>query len=215
MRKASIWAALALVGVLLLPESSFAQRFRGFRGRSTYIVRPVPVYTVYPTYRYIVPASYEVVREPVVTSPDTQAPTYRSEAPPAVTESARPTETLPPPKEIPRPADYAPPEKGAAPPAAGQAATVNLLVPTAETEVWIDGRKVEGQGMARQFVSPSLGSGERFTFTFRARWARQGGQMTETRKVDVYAGDRVTVDLKTTTRPAEEIVPKEYKEPKP
>src|SRR5207247_798643 len=101
---------------------------------------------------YTVPAYYEVVREPVLTSPGTTAP-------PLVTESARSSETLPPPKEVIRPAEYATPATEAT------SATVNLLVPTADAEVWVDGRKVQGQGTARRFVSPALGTGERFTFS--------------------------------------------------
>jgi len=217
MRKASTFGALALVAVLLLPDSSFAQRFRIFRGRSSggsYNVRYVPVYT-YPTYRYIVPTYYEVVREPVSVSPGIPATVSRSESPPTVTEPAPPSESLPPPKEVPRPAESVSPEKEPPAPTAENAATVNLLLPTAEAEVWVEGRKVEGQGTARRFVSPSLGAGERFTFNFRARWIGAGGEMTETRKVDVYAGDRVTVDFKNAARPAQEIVPREYKEPRP
>jgi uncharacterized protein (TIGR03000 family) len=43
-------------------------------------------------------------------------------------------------------------------------------------------------------VSPLLEEGA-YTYTFRARWSRDGKTTDETRKVHVHPGDRITVDF--------------------
>jgi uncharacterized protein (TIGR03000 family) len=75
---------------------------------------------------------------------------------------------------------------------------VDVKVPKADAEIWFEGKKTNQTGTARQFSSPLLTPGRDYTYAIRARWVEDGKEVNRTRRVDVHAGDHVTVDF---TRP--------------
>jgi len=75
-------------------------------------------------------------------------------------------------------------------------ASMRVLVPRADTQVFFDNNQTQQQGMDRLFQSPALEQGRTYTYTVKARWMDQGGQPVErTRQVMVQPGQQVTVDF--------------------
>lgn len=68
----------------------------------------------------------------------------------------------------------------------------DIRVP-ADAEIWFDGAKTESVGPAREFVSPPLVPDHRYTYEVRARWKADGRDVTQTRRVAVHAGERVSI----------------------
>jgi uncharacterized protein (TIGR03000 family) len=83
---------------------------------------------------------------------------------------------------------------GDAPPAAP--AALRVLVP-ADAELWIGDSPTAQRGAERQFVSPPLEGGRNLSYEIRARWKEQGRDVEQARTVQVYPGDRVTVNFLT------------------
>jgi uncharacterized protein (TIGR03000 family) len=102
----------------------------------------------------------------------------------------------------------APPGTPAPPLAAkdDKAARIVVRVP-ADAEVWLEGSKTRQTGAAREFISPPLESGENYVYEVRARWTNDGQSVDQTRKVEVHAGDRVSVNF-AGSGDAEEVLPK-------
>jgi len=75
---------------------------------------------------------------------------------------------------------------------------VTVLAPP-DAQVWFDGAETRGTGFHRDFVSPPLEPGQKYSYEVKARWMQDGQPVVQTRKVYVYPGDRVTVDF---ARPA-------------
>jgi len=215
---------VALAAALAIPDNASAgpRLFGGRFGRSPgyapsygysygnvpsgygYYVRPSSGYYVGPSYGYYPPSSAYVVPS---------STTYVVPTQPSPATDVVPTQPAPPAVSEVTPA--APPEGTDTRPA-GATATVTLLLPAADAEVWVDGRQVPGTGTVRRFESPALRSGESYAGTLRVRWPGSGGDVrTETRQVSVYAGDRVTVDFTRPAPTATEIVPREYPGGKP
>src|SRR5262249_10294447 len=88
------------------------------------------------------------------------------------------------------PDDGAPPASSApavTPAQPTTAAHVTLKVP-ANAEVWFEGTKTTTTGAVREFESPPLTPGRRYTYQVRARWKENGHEVTQTQKVEVTAG---------------------------
>jgi uncharacterized protein (TIGR03000 family) len=100
---------------------------------------------------------------------------------------------------------YAPPpdgysESGPEPssppaPASDQSVRVDVRVPVADAEVFFDDSKTSQTGMVRYFESPPLEPGAAYEYTIRARWIADGKPVTQTRKITVFAGQRVGVNF--------------------
>jgi uncharacterized protein (TIGR03000 family) len=73
-------------------------------------------------------------------------------------------------------------------------ARISLRVPD-NAEVWFDGEKTTSTGRDRQFRSPPLTSGERYSYKIRARWVENGREVTQTQQVAVSAGANVNVSF--------------------
>jgi len=212
MRRAMILGAAALAVLLTVPESTFARpRGFGLLGR-----RHAGGYGYVPAYGYsygYAPYSYGYTVQPygVYTAPSV---TYYSA--PSGSYLVQPASGLPADTTQPVPATVSESAPAFRPAVADTSATINLLLPTADAQVWVDGQKVAGDGTSRQFVSPALKPGERAPFTVRVQWPGEGGVLrTDTRQVTAYGGDRVTVDFTRPAPTATDIVPREYTEPKP
>jgi uncharacterized protein (TIGR03000 family) len=73
-------------------------------------------------------------------------------------------------------------------------AIVQVEVP-ANATLWFDGEKTQQTGGLRTFHTPPLERGHSYHYDVKARWEQNGKTVERTRRVDVYAGGRVTVDF--------------------
>jgi len=74
-----------------------------------------------------------------------------------------------------------------------QVAYVHVRVSPPHAEISIEGSKTAQIGSSRLYVSPPLVHGENYTYTIRVSWKENGGEVAQTRKVAVRAGDRLSV----------------------
>jgi uncharacterized protein (TIGR03000 family) len=85
----------------------------------------------------------------------------------------------------------------AVPAVSANAAQVQVILPDADGEVWMQGRKMPSNGSAtRVFTSPSLEPGRSYTYTVTAAWFRNGKMVKEERSVPVTAGATQVVDFR-------------------
>jgi uncharacterized protein (TIGR03000 family) len=81
-----------------------------------------------------------------------------------------------------------------APPAAQADNTAHLTVNVpADAQIWVEDAKTNTSGAVREFQSPQLEPGKRYSYEIRARWMENGKEVTQTREVPVTAGARVKV----------------------
>jgi uncharacterized protein (TIGR03000 family) len=71
-------------------------------------------------------------------------------------------------------------------------AVITAHVPK-DAELRFDRVKVTGTGAVRQFKSPPLQPGSRYAYTVEARWKEGGREVTQSRRVTVFAGANVEV----------------------
>jgi uncharacterized protein (TIGR03000 family) len=71
-------------------------------------------------------------------------------------------------------------------------AHVTVTMP-ADAEIWFQGTKTTSTGTVREYQSPPLAPGTRYTYELRARWRQNGHEVTQTQQVEVTAGIRVNV----------------------
>src|SRR5262245_43772995 len=91
------------------------------------------------------------------------------------------------------------PAYGVAPTAATPAnsATVQVLVPDANAEVWMEGRQMPSNGSTtRVYASPSLEPGKNYRYSVTAAWFQNGKMVKEERSVPVTAGATQVVDFR-------------------
>jgi len=91
----------------------------------------------------------------------------------------------------------------AAPASAQQGVLMNVVVPKADAEVFINDTATSSTGTERQFESPALDPGQSYHYTIRAQWMDNGKRVEQKREVPVKAGQTVTVDF---SKPAREVV---------
>jgi len=82
------------------------------------------------------------------------------------------------------------------PAASQQTATVMVLVPTANTQIWFDNSPTAQQGMERTFITSPLASGGTYSYMVRARWTENGQTVERERQVNVQPGQAVTVNFR-------------------
>jgi uncharacterized protein (TIGR03000 family) len=61
--------------------------------------------------------------------------------------------------------------------------------------IWFDGDRRTETGSLREFVTPPLPPGQKYTYEIKAQWVENGQEVFQTRKVDIYAGDRLMINL--------------------
>ena len=88
-----------------------------------------------------------------------------------------------------------PKHEPANPPVPETAVVFRVWVP-ADAVIWFNGTKTSQQGVARQFISPALEPNRPYSYTIWAKWTENGQEVGRSQKVQVFAGDRVTVDLR-------------------
>jgi uncharacterized protein (TIGR03000 family) len=74
-----------------------------------------------------------------------------------------------------------------------QVAYVHVRVSPPHAEISFEGSKTAQIGSSRLYVSPPLVQGENYAYTIRVSWKENGSEVTQTRKVAVRAGDRLSV----------------------
>jgi uncharacterized protein (TIGR03000 family) len=74
-------------------------------------------------------------------------------------------------------------------------ALIEVRVPVAGAEVWIENKSSNQKGTVQRFLSPSLASGKDYVYTIRARWMEGGQPIERERRVTARAGATVVVDL--------------------
>jgi uncharacterized protein (TIGR03000 family) len=82
-----------------------------------------------------------------------------------------------------------------------QVAYVHVRVSPPHAEISFEGSKTAQIGSSRLYTSPPLIQGENYTYTIRVTWAEIGGKVTQTRKVPVRAGDRMSVVFRAPPNP--------------
>jgi uncharacterized protein (TIGR03000 family) len=83
-----------------------------------------------------------------------------------------------------------------------QVAYVHVRVSPLYAEISFDGSKTAQIGSSRLYVSPPLVLGKDYTYTIRVTWPEISGEVTQTRKVPVRAGDRLSVVFRAPPNPA-------------
>lgn len=126
---------------------------------------------------------------------DSYAPDYGEAAAPSSVPAPNPSDRgSAPPDYAPAPSsDYGQPPPAAAA-ANNQGARIRVIVPAA-ARVWFNGQETSQRGRVRTFEPSGLAPERDYTYEVRAAWREGGRDVSRTRRVDVYAGDSVTVDF--------------------
>jgi len=99
-----------------------------------------------------------------------------------------------------QPVYVVPPVRAAATPSATASpntAQVEIHLPDANAEVWLEGRKMPSNGSAtRVYASPPLEPGKSYTYHVTAAWFQNGKVVKEERSVPVTAGATQVVDFR-------------------
>jgi len=76
--------------------------------------------------------------------------------------------------------------------------TIEVFLPVANAEVYLNGHEMRGTGKTRKFTTPLLPLDEEFQYYVTATYKRKGETISDYRKVDVGAGEYTVADF---TRP--------------
>lgn len=77
----------------------------------------------------------------------------------------------------------------------GNVARVEVVVPSADAQVWVEGVEMASRGTNRVLESPELAPGRSYTYTIRASWNQGNQTVGDERKVDVVPGQTFSVDF--------------------
>jgi uncharacterized protein (TIGR03000 family) len=80
---------------------------------------------------------------------------------------------------------------------ANDTVTINVTVP-ADAKISFDGSTTVQKGKQRQFVSPPLQAGEKYTYDVQANWKQDGREVTQKRRITIHAGDVVNLTFPET-----------------
>ena len=73
------------------------------------------------------------------------------------------------------------------------AARVDVSVPAADAEVWIEDTKMTQTGLTRTYSTPALAPGSDFNYDIAAQWLENGKPKKETQTVTVRSGETTRV----------------------
>jgi len=73
-------------------------------------------------------------------------------------------------------------------------ANVTVTLP-ADAELWFNGTKLNSTGTVREFRTPPLALGHKYTYDIRARWNEDGHPVTQTQEVTVTPGGLVRLEF--------------------
>jgi uncharacterized protein (TIGR03000 family) len=80
-------------------------------------------------------------------------------------------------------------------PSSAACCRVDVKVPHADAELWVNQTKTAMTGSERVFESPELAEGKEFRYELVAKWTHNGAAKTDTRSVTVSGGKVVRVDF--------------------
>jgi uncharacterized protein (TIGR03000 family) len=72
---------------------------------------------------------------------------------------------------------------------------VNLRVPS-DAKIWFDGTQTKQTGTTRSFESPPLDVGPEYAYQIRVQWLQDSKEVTQTRQINVHAGDVIHLTLR-------------------
>jgi uncharacterized protein (TIGR03000 family) len=78
--------------------------------------------------------------------------------------------------------------------ARNQTVLITVSVP-ANATIWFDDARTALGGAVRQFVSPPLTPDQEYVYQIKARWTKDGKEVTRSRRVNVHAGDVTSVSF--------------------
>ena len=82
------------------------------------------------------------------------------------------------------------------PTATTRRAQINVSVPSADAQIWIDGVRMKQTGLERRFVTPVLDAGTDYEMEVRASWRDSAGaSQSQTRRISVRAGGQQSLDF--------------------
>jgi uncharacterized protein (TIGR03000 family) len=90
--------------------------------------------------------------------------------------------------------DQPPPPPADMPKLDDNAVLIGVRVPESAT-IWFDGEKTTQTGTFREFISPALEPGQKYSYEIKAVWVENGQEVSRLRRIDVYAGDRTMVNM--------------------
>lgn len=93
-------------------------------------------------------------------------------------------------------------------PALGNAARIQVTVADPAAEVWLDGQPTTSRGTLRQYETPELEPGSKYSYTLKVSQNQGGKMVTEERLVEVSAGQVSTVDFTQPPPPEKVAAPK-------
>jgi uncharacterized protein (TIGR03000 family) len=76
-------------------------------------------------------------------------------------------------------------------------ANLEVILPDGSSVVWLDEYRTRSTGLERQYLTPPLEPGRKYTYTVKATWNQDGQVVKEERKVAVSAGWTSVVDFTT------------------
>jgi uncharacterized protein (TIGR03000 family) len=73
---------------------------------------------------------------------------------------------------------------------------VNLRLPS-DAKVWFNGSPTNQTGTMRSFKSPPVAAGQNYVYDIRIQWKQDGKNRTQTRRINVEAGDVINLTMGT------------------
>jgi len=95
------------------------------------------------------------------------------------------------------------PATSAAPANDPNTATLHVIVPVTDAEVWLGTTQTTSRGLERSYQSPPLDPNQEYVYTVRAYWTEAGRRVDRVMDVKVHAGQPSLVDFRTP--PAEQV----------
>jgi uncharacterized protein (TIGR03000 family) len=79
-------------------------------------------------------------------------------------------------------------------------ASVRVLLPNESAEIWFDDNLTKQTGMERTFLTPALSPDSQYVYTVKARWNDNGQTINRQQRIELRAGQPVTVDFRNDSR---------------
>jgi uncharacterized protein (TIGR03000 family) len=76
------------------------------------------------------------------------------------------------------------------------AARIQVRVPP-DAEIWFQGQKMKQKGAFREFMSPPLASGKKYSYDIEIRWQNQGQEVVRKQTIQVHPGEWQSLNFTT------------------
>jgi uncharacterized protein (TIGR03000 family) len=78
----------------------------------------------------------------------------------------------------------------------GRESKIHVYLPTTEAKLYFDDNATKLTGKDREFRSPALEEGKRYTYKVVATWIENGREVTHETKVVFHAGEDVSINFR-------------------